>query len=161
MKERGAGVGAFTTYKTDLKRFVADVRKRGGIPVLVTSMHRKSLDASGKVANTLGDYPEAVRQVAREDNVPLIDLQAMSKSLYEALGPADIAKAFQDGTHHNAYGSYELAKCVVESLRQSKLDVAKFIVDDVPVFDPAKPDPADRFDIPASSDGGSVKPEGN
>ena len=42
MKERGEGVGAFTTYKADLKRFVAETRKRGGIPVLVTSMDRKS-----------------------------------------------------------------------------------------------------------------------
>ena len=61
MKERGPGVGAFTTYKVDLKRFVEKLRKHGGIPVLVTSMNRKNLDADGKIVNTLGDYPEAVR----------------------------------------------------------------------------------------------------
>ncbi len=49
--------------------------------------------------------------------------------------------AFQDGTHHNAYGSYELAKCVVAGIRQSGLDLSRFIVDDVPVFDPSHPDP--------------------
>src|SRR5206468_946077 len=54
MKERGPGVGAFTTYKTSLKQYVAEARKHGGLPVLVTSMHRKSLDASGKVTNTPG-----------------------------------------------------------------------------------------------------------
>jgi lysophospholipase L1-like esterase len=97
MKERGEGVGAFTTYKADLKRFVAEARKHGGIPVLVTPMHRKSLDSSGKVTNTLGDYPEAARQVAKEEKVPLIDLHAMSKSLYEALGTQHVGKAFQDG----------------------------------------------------------------
>ena len=89
-KERGEGVGAFTTYKQSLKHFVAEARERGAIPVLVTPMNRRTFDADGKVTNSLGDYPEAVRQVAREENVPLIDLNAMSKPFYEALGPGGL-----------------------------------------------------------------------
>ena len=42
----------------------------------------------------------------------------MSKVLYAALGD-DLDKAFQDGTHHNAYGSYQLAKCVVQGIREN------------------------------------------
>ena len=80
-------------------------------------MHRLSFDAEGKIENTLGDYPEAVRQTAKEENVPLIDLNDMSKTFYEALGPQNAKKAFQDGTHHNNYGSYELAKCIVEGIK--------------------------------------------
>jgi hypothetical protein len=87
-------------------------------------MNRKNLDATGHVVNTLGDYPEAVRQLAKEKNVALIDLNAMSKTLYEAIGPANLSKAFVDGTHHNAYGSYELAKCVVLGIQQNKLDLS-------------------------------------
>jgi hypothetical protein len=34
-------------------------------------------DAS-KIVNNLGDYPEAVRRVGVEENVPVIDLNAMS-----------------------------------------------------------------------------------
>ena len=94
MKERGAGVGAFTTYKADLKRFVDETRKHGGIPVLVTSMKRKNLDADGKVVNTLGDYPEAVRQLADEEKVPLVDLHAMSKAMYKAWGSRTSARRF-------------------------------------------------------------------
>src|SRR6266480_5709684 len=71
MKEKGEGVGAFTTYKTDLKKFVAEARKRGATPVVVTSMNRRTFDVDGKITNSLGDYPEAVRQVAKEENVPL------------------------------------------------------------------------------------------
>jgi lysophospholipase L1-like esterase len=161
MKERGDGVGAFTTYKTDLKRFVADAKAKGAQPVLVTSMNRKSFNSSGEVTNTLGDYPEAVRQVAKEENVPLIDLHAMSKQLYEAIGRENIDKAFQDGTHHNNYGSYELAKCVIEGIRQNKLDLAKFIADDVPEFDPKHPDALEKFSMPASADRSNRKPDGN
>jgi lysophospholipase L1-like esterase len=161
MKERGEGVGAFTTYKTDLKRFVADAKAKSARPVVVTSMNRKSFDASGEVTNTLGDYPEAVRQVAKEENVPLIDLHAMSKQLYEAIGRDNVDKAFQDGTHHNNYGSYELAKCIIEGIRQNKLELVKFIVDDVPEFDPKHPDPVEKFSMPASADRSNRKPDGN
>jgi lysophospholipase L1-like esterase len=83
-KEKGEGAGAFTTYKSDLKKFVTETRARGGIPVLITSVQRRSFDKDEKITNSHGDYPEAMRQVAREENAPLIDLNVMSKALYEA-----------------------------------------------------------------------------
>src|SRR4029077_9945430 len=98
------------------------------IPVLVTSMQRRSFDSSGHIINTLSDYPEAMRQTAQEENVALVDLNAMSKVLYEAWGPAQSVRAFvhypansfpnqpeelKDNTHFNPYGAYELAECIV------------------------------------------------
>jgi lysophospholipase L1-like esterase len=159
MKSRSPN--ALAIYKSDLKHFIVEARERGGIPVLVTSMHRKSLGDDGKIKNTLGDYPETVRQVAKEENVTLIDLHNMSASLYEALGPKNIDKAFVDGTHHNSYGSCQLARCVVEGIRQSKLDLAKYIIDDFKRFDPARPDDVDSFSIPASPMSDPKKPEGS
>ncbi len=161
MKEKGVGVGAFTTYKADLKRYVAAARKQGGIPVLITPMHRKRLDATGQVVNTLGDYPEAVRQAAQEEKVPLIDLNAMSATLYAALGPQHIDQAFQDGTHHNNFGSYELARCIVEGIRQNRLRLSTFLTNDLPRFDPAHPDSPDGFKMPLSSGSSAQKPDGN
>lgn len=161
MKEKGEGIGAFTSYKADLERFVAAARAKGGIPVLVTSMHRKSIDASGKIENTLGDYPEAVRTVAREQKVAFIDLHAMSAQFYEALGPKQIDAAFQDGTHHNNYGSYELAKCVVAGIRAAKLGLAENLATDVTSFDPTKPDPITSFKMPASPQASTIKPDGS
>jgi lysophospholipase L1-like esterase len=163
MKEKGEGIGAFTSYKADLKRFVSEARKCGGIPVLVTSMNRRTFDADGKITNSFGDYPEAVRQVAREDKVPLIDLFAMSKLFYESLGPELSLRAFapNDGTHHNNYGSYELARCVVKSIKAGKLGIAKYLAPDVPPFDPAHPDPIDAFRVPPSPQKSTTKPAGN
>lgn len=160
-KERGDGVGAFSTYKADLKRYVAEARRRGGIPVLVTSMNRRTFDAGGRVVNSLGDYPEAMRQAAREERVPLIDLHAMSRSFYETLGPAVAAQAFVDGTHHNNYGGYELARCVVEGIKQSQLDLANSLLKAVPTFDPGRPDPLEGFRVPASPQQTTTVPEGN
>lgn len=154
MKSRSPN--ASDIYKADLKKLVTDVRAKGATPVLVTSMERKA----GVERETLKDYPAKVREVAAENDVPLIDLHAMSKVLYRALG-GDLDRAFQDGTHHNSYGSYELAKCVVEGIKQNELNLVRFIVDDYQGFDPSRPDPVDRFEVPASPMGTTLKPDGN
>ena len=162
-KEKGAGVGAFTTYKADLKTFVAEARKRGGIPIVVTPMHRRTFDSDGKIINSHGDYPEAVRQVAKEEHVALIDLHALSKIFYETLGSEKSAAAFKtgDGTHHNNYGGYELAKCIVAGLKASKLGIAKYLLNDTAPFDPAHPDPFESFKLPASPVSSNTKPLGS
>ena len=159
-KEKGVGVGAFTTYKANLKRVVSEARQHGATPVLITSMNRLTFDDRGKITNSLGDFPEAVRQAAKEEHVALIDLNAMSKPFYEALGPVEAHKAFagKDTTHHSNYGSYELAKCIVEGIKQAKLPIAKFIIDGLPPFDPAHPDPVDKFDIPAEPPASAQRP---
>jgi lysophospholipase L1-like esterase len=162
-KEKGEGVGAFTTYKADLKTFVEDARQRGGIPVLITPVQRRSFDKDGRITNSHGDYPEAVRQVAKEDRVPLIDLNAMSKPLYEAWGVESSKRAFapNDNTHHNNYGSYELAKCIVEGIKANKLGIVKYLTNDTPRFDVRRPDSIDRFKLPPSPLSDVAKPPGS
>lgn len=175
-KEHGAGDGAFTSYAAELGQFITAARKHGGIPILVTPMNRGRFDTTGKIANTLGDYPEAVRRTAKEENVPLIDLNTMSKMLFEAMGPEGTLKAFvhypagtfpdqpkelKDNTHFNAYGAYELARCVVEGIKANKLLLVKYLADDVPAFDPAQPDPVSAWHLPASPSSTATKPYGN
>jgi lysophospholipase L1-like esterase len=162
-KEKGEGVGAFTTYKSDLKRFVDGARRKGGIPVLVTPVQRRTFDDNGKITNSHGDYPDAVRQLAAEEKVALIDLHAMSTMFYEALGPEKSKLAFKDGdgTHHNNYGSYEVAKCVVVGIRGAKLGLAKYLKLDVAPFDPGKPDALESFKLPPSPETSTIKPLGS
>ena len=93
--------------------------------------------------------------------MPLIDLNLMSKIFYRALGPERIGRAFQDGTHHNSYGSYELAKCVVQGIKDSHLPLARHIVEDFTGFDPAQPDPVETFQIPPSPAWENEKPLGD
>ena len=107
-KEKGEGVGAFTTYKASLKQFVERAKQKGGIPVLITPVQRRTFDANGKITNSHGDYPEAVRQAAREENVPLIDLNAMSKDLYEALGKGWLRRSVQRGRRHASQQLWKL-----------------------------------------------------
>ena len=85
----------------------------------------------------------------------------MSKTLYEAIGPKELSKVFVDQTHHKAYGSYELAKCVAQGILDNKLDLAKFIVDDFKPFDPAHPDAIGSVTIPASPRFSTTAPSGS
>jgi lysophospholipase L1-like esterase len=160
-KQRGPDVGPFTSYSDLLRRFIGEARKKGAIPVLVTPVNRRTFDAEGRIINSLGDYPEAVRRTARDEGVALIDLNAMSKPFYEALGDEGSKRAFVDNTHHNAYGSYELARCVVEGIRSAGLDLARDLVDDVPPFDPVHPDPVESFRVPASPQRTAAAPDGS
>ncbi len=175
-KDKRPNAGPFTTYKANLKKFVAAARGKGGIPVLVTPMERRRFGPDGKPTATLTDYAQAVRQVGTEDKVPVIDLNAMSLKLYAALGPEKSTKAFvhypantfpgqdkplKDDTHHNAYGAYELARCVVEGIKANVPELAAHLVPDADAFDPAKPDPPEKVDIPASPVTAVEKPAGS
>jgi hypothetical protein len=115
-------------------------------------MHRHAF-ANGKVQNTHDDYPDAVRAVAKELNVPMIDLTAMSEKLMNAMGDEPSWRLFsggRDATHHSPYGAWELAKCIAQGLRDAKVEPAKWLVDDFATFDPAKPDPIESFTVPDS-----------
>lgn len=162
-KDKTEGAGAMTSYKDFLKRMVAGAREKGATPILITPMNRLTFDADGKITNSLGEFPAAVRLEAKEDNVPLIDLNAMSKPFYEALGPVESHKAFagNDTTHHSNYGSYELAKCIVQGLKQTKTPLAAHIVPEFTSFDPAHPDAIASFAVPAEPPQAAEKPYGN
>jgi len=175
-KQGGNYLDPFTTYKQTLKEWIAAARERKVIPVLVTSMHRRSFDSAGHIINTLLDYPAAMRQVALEVGVPLIDLNAMSKILYEAWGEEKSTGAFvhypantfpnqpdelKDNTHFNAYGAFELASCVISSIKKQHLPLEKFIKKDIPAFDPARPLPAENFYWPRSALVTVHRPDGN
>jgi lysophospholipase L1-like esterase len=147
---------ALAVYKANLHKLVRDVRARGATPVLVTSMER----TSGVEKDTLAGYPAAMQEVATEETAPLIDLHALSRTFYQALGP-NLKRAFQDGTHHNAYGSYELARCIVEGIKANNLGLASFLVEDMPPFDPSHPDSLESFNVPASPQHSAQKPEGS
>ncbi len=125
---------------------------------------------------TLADYAEAVRQVGDEEKVAVIDLNAMSLKAYQALGAEGSKQAFvhypantfpdqtvelKDDTHHNVYGAYELAKCVVEGIKSNVTPLAKFLTTDVPAFDPRHPDAVESVQIPPSPWRASEKSAGS
>jgi lysophospholipase L1-like esterase len=114
-------VEAATTYRAWLRTYIAEVRRRGATPILVTSPERRNFDDAGRIVPSLGEYPAAARSVARDERVALIDLNQRSVRFYESLGPEAARRAFaddgRDHTHHNEFGAAALAGLVVEGLR--------------------------------------------
>jgi len=152
-------------YKQLLTEYIAKARAAGATPVLVTSMNRRTFDSTGHITNSLGDYPATMREVAAQQHAALIDLNAMSKTLFETMGPEGTLKAFMhfpanaypnqteaisDDTHFNKYGAYELARCIVHGIRAANLPIEKFLIKDIPDFDPSHPDSEPAFHLPAT-----------
>ena len=145
-----------TTYKAYLKVYIAEARLRGATPVLVTAMDRGAR-GTGAPTHGHGGYPQAMREVAQEEHVALIDLYTMSDTFYQSAG-ADAPKILADGTHSTAYGGYEFAKCIVMGIKQNNLDLAKFVVDNFKDFDPAHPDSAASLNLDPLFGGGGRGP---
>ena len=152
-------------YRTLLIDYIGKTRAKGATPVLVTSVNRRTFDSDERIINSLLPYTEAVRETAASQHVALIDLNAMSKTLFEAMGPEASMKAFMhypanvypnqtepisDDTHFNSYGAYELARCVVRGIRNAKLPLAEFLNEKIADFDPSIPDSQPYFHLPAT-----------
>jgi lysophospholipase L1-like esterase len=150
-------------YRAIMTDFVTQVRAKGATPVIVTAMNREQFDAEGHIIDGLEPYPKISREVAEATSTALIDLNAMSKTMFETMGREGADHAFMkfkarsypgverdisDTTHFNNYGAYELARCIVEGIRADKMPIAKFLDPAVPDFDPAKFDAFDTFHLP-------------
>lgn len=175
-KLKGPGKGAYYSFASNLKYFVDVVRAKGGIPVFVTPTQRRSFDNSGKIQETHEDYPDAMRWVAQREGVQVIELHDMTRVFYEAMGVEPSKKAFvhypagtypnqtkdlADNTHFNPYGAYEIAKCVIEGIKQLNLPWVKYLRDDYHPFNPAAPDRVDTFKWNDSPFTEVEKPDGN
>lgn len=155
---------AATTYRAYLRTYIAELRRRGVTPILVTSPERRQWTADGHIRPTLGDYPQAVRAVGAEEHVPVIDLNTDSIRFYEALGQARAPLAFNDGgrdaTHHDNYGAWVLARDIAERMRALPA-LARFVRSDLPSFDPRQPPASESFRLAASTMRSSERPAGN
>jgi lysophospholipase L1-like esterase len=154
-----------STFRAYLKAYIAEARLRGATPILVTSPERRNFDRTGHIVPSHGAYPNAVRAVAREEKVGLVDLTAMTTAFYEALGPKRAPMAFNDGgkdrTHHNNYGAYEIARMVASRLAAADSRLAEHVLAEARSYDPASPMPPEQFRLPASGAHSDTRPDGN
>ena len=129
-------------YRNNLIKFVTETRGKGAFPILLTPVVRRRFDENGAFYDTHGEYPEAVRAVAREYKVPLIDLHRKSEALLKKLGAEESKKLFlilksgehanypkgvDDNTHFSAFGAGQMALLAAEELRAAKIGLAKYL----------------------------------
>ncbi|WP_051620515.1 rhamnogalacturonan acetylesterase [Paenibacillus sp. UNC451MF] len=136
-KDNDGGTEPFTTYQQYLKEYIDGARQRGAYPVLVAPMHRRFFDEQHRIKNTHGEYIEAMQQLAEQEGVPFLDLAAKSKRLFDDLGEeatktifmwaepgilSNLPEGAQDNTHFCQYGGVEIAKLVVECIREAGIE---------------------------------------
>lgn len=121
-------------FANNLKLFVAAAREKGATPVLITPVTRRYFE-NGKLTDMHGQYDDVTREVAKETKTALIDLDADSKAMVEAIGdekskalylhlPKGFSDYWKDGaednTHFSETGARQVAGLVAKRL--AKLD---------------------------------------
>ncbi|MEO7412034.1 MAG: rhamnogalacturonan acetylesterase [Opitutaceae bacterium] len=143
-----------TSFNAYLRVFIAETKRRGATLIFVTPMERR------QNGDTVGRWARAMREVAEQENIPLIDQWAMSKQLWTALGE-NVNSAFTDQTHLSGYGGYLLSKVVVAGIKQNVPALARYIVDDFKPMDLAHPEPPPEYLRQSAGPGGRGPRGGN
>ncbi|WP_162880797.1 glycosyl hydrolase family 28 protein [Paraliobacillus sediminis] len=157
-----------TTYKQNLTKFVEVAWKRQAYPVLVTPVQRRNFNADGTVLDSHDQYAVAIRELAEELDVPLLDITKSSTVLLEEIGDENSKKLFmwiepnqyeyypegeKDNTHFSLEGAKEIARLVIEAIKQKQLPLCHYLKkvwdkQQLPTFTVSNPDiPSKQFDI--------------
>ncbi len=175
-KIKGEGNGAWGSYSNLLAEFIQAAREKGAIPILSTPTQRRAFNADGTLKPTHGEFPDAMRAVAKKTNTPLIDVTELTTQLYESWGnelskkafvhyPANTFpgqdKALEDNTHFNSFGANEVALCVIKGIRDLEIPLKNFIKKQIPTYNPRTPSSFPNWTLPMSPRFEISKPDGN
>lgn len=141
-KEKGERYTPPEDYRKNLIKFIEETQAKKAFPVLLAPVMRRRFDKDGKFYDTHGEYPDIVRAVAKEYKVLLIDMHRESEKLIVSYGEEGSKKLFlilkegespnypkgiDDNTHFSPFGAEEIAKLVVEGIRESKIGLRKHL----------------------------------
>jgi len=133
---------SFTTeeqFKTNLVKYITDTRSKKANAVLLTPVARRNFDSTGHIIGTHDVYAQIVRDVAKEQNVPLIDLDKEAQALYQQWGvdkskllfnhlaPGEhpnYPKGKEDNTHFSELGARIIAQIVLKNIRSLGLELS-------------------------------------
>lgn len=90
-----------STFNAMLRRYVQEARAAGAIPILVSSLSRRTFRNGQLADDGLKAYAEAAHAVAREEHVTFVDLFGLSQKLLGGMSQEQ-ADAFDATTHPDA-----------------------------------------------------------
>ena len=113
---------AFGSYQENLKFYIDEARVKGAYPVLITPIARRLFDVQGKfLPGSHGQYPEAMRQLGQQLQVPVADLTAITEAFLTQLGDEPSKPLFvwpKDNTHLKAEGAVKMAGFLASELER-------------------------------------------
>ena len=120
----------YTTFSQNLEKFIIETRAKGATPILLTPIVRRSFDNKGFLTDTHGEYPDAIRKVSGDMNVPLIDMELKTRLLENIAGLEGSRKFHEwfppkeiDNTHLCNYGAYVVARMCAEDIQALNIAV--------------------------------------
>jgi len=142
-KDKGERYAPPDLFKSNLLKYVTETRNKKAIPILLTPVSRRRFDKDGNVMETHAEYSPLVKEVAKANNVLLIDLDELSKSLYQQFGVENSKLLFlqlkpgehpnypdgrDDNTHFSELGARLIAQIVLKQINEMKLELAERVV---------------------------------
>lgn len=128
-------------YGENLRRYVREVREKGGRPVLLTPIVRRHW-REGVLVASHGDYPAVMRRIAHEEQVPWIDMEAITREWVSELGDEASRDYFmwvepgtcplypdgrKDDTHLNVRGAHVVARMVAREVQSLLPELASHL----------------------------------
>jgi lysophospholipase L1-like esterase len=145
-KEKGERYATPDTFKMNLTRFIKETRDKKATPILLTPVSRRRFDKNGQAEETHAEYSQLTREVASEQNVLFIDLDAKSKALYQQFGPENSKWLFlqlqpgehpnypegrNDNTHFSELGARMIAQLVLKEIKGFNIELKERIISPV------------------------------
>jgi lysophospholipase L1-like esterase len=142
-KDTARHTSPFNTYKRNLEKYIDETKEKGAIPILCTSIVRRHFNKDGTLLDTHGDYLTAVKQVAEENEVYFIDMEARTKKLVEEMGPEKSKQLFlffesgvyplrpiglQDSTHLSQLGAFTVSGLAVQGMKELDIPLTRYLV---------------------------------
>ncbi|MDX2047317.1 MAG: rhamnogalacturonan acetylesterase [Chitinophagaceae bacterium] len=130
-------------FKNNLRQYINEAISKKAVPVLLTPMARRSFDSAGKIKGTHDVYAQIVRDVAKQDNVALLDMDKKTQALYQQLGVENSKLLFlhtqpgehpnypegkEDNTHFNELGARFAAQLVLKEIKDLLPELAERII---------------------------------
>lgn len=137
---------SYGSYQDNLRKFVDVARKHEAYPLFITSLYRRIFNEDKKtlIEGTHLDYPDAMIALAKELDVPVVDLCTLSKKKIEEAGfetskkwflhvPAGVYPNFPDGKEDNSHlqyeGAYVFSKIIAEEVKKIGGVYSQILVD--------------------------------
>ena len=131
-------------YRENYTKFIEETREKGAIPIIATPIVRRRFDEEGNFYGTHGAYPDVIRELSNEYDVPLLDLHKLSmqlvkdfgeersKQLYLHITPGEYAslpEGRSDDTHLSAYGAFKIADLAAGEISEKVPALAEYLKD--------------------------------
>jgi lysophospholipase L1-like esterase len=131
----------FRGYQQYLQKYIDESRAKGAVPLLLTPIERNQWK-NGAIADSHGDYPKAMRELANNSQTGLVDMTALTKSYLERIGQAQATKLFMnlaagespnypdgnsDNTHLQETGARIIAEIALADLWRVQSPIARLL----------------------------------